>query len=389
MSKIDWQLISNEFLTNGMHGVEVMYKKLSYLVSLIFFLTLFAHASLPAKAEAFDLGRALLGGTVEYIIVKEQYKHMDSDKDWQEHYYKEYQKECGVSDDQEAKGLLHSLEPRLLKAVQDTEGIKHPFKIFINTGKDINAFRGVSNVVSINQGLFKALNYDEDEIAQILGHELAHGNHQHLVKSLDKILGITVIRQIYLADNDNALSQILSYVAERQVIAKSATLPNEWDADETGFKYAVQAGYNPGGLAAVHARIKSKCGDQARNWFGELLSPNDHPTFSQRIANGARKITELSGGVVVVSGTSTEPVIMLKGQNFMAVKKNDRQLADERAYLIAGNLTRYFMENNKSLIPAYAENGELRAGDRLFVIPMEDEPSAEELAELFNTIMGQ
>lgn len=366
-----------------------MYKKVSGLVWMVFVCFIFANTAVPIKAEAFDLGRALFNGTAEYIIVKEQYKHMDGDKDWQKHYFKEYQKECGVSDDQEAKTVLAAVEPRMLKAIQETEGIKHPFKIFINNSKDINAFRGVSNVISVNEGVFKALNYDEDEIAQILGHEMAHGNHQHLIKSLDKILGMSVIRQIYLAANDNTLSQIFSYVAEKQVIAKSATLPNEWDADETGFKYAVQAGYNPGGLAAAHARIRSKCGDQARNWFGELLSPNDHPTFTQRVENGAKKITELSDGAVVVAGSPTEPVIMLKGQNFMSVRKNERQLADERAYLIAGNLARYFMENKTGLLPAYAENGEVKAGGRLLVKPAEDEASAEGLAELFNAITGQ
>lgn len=366
-----------------------MYKKVSGFVWMVFICFILANTAVPIKAEAFDLGRALFSGTAEYILVKEQYKHMDGDKDWQKHYFEEYQKECGVSDDQEAKTVLAAVEPRLLNAIQETEGIKHPFKVFINTSKDVNAFRGVSNVISVNEGVFKALNYDEDEIAQILGHEMAHGNHQHLIKSLDKILGMSVIRQIYLAANDNTLSQVFSYVAEKQVIAKSATLPNEWDADEAGFKYAVQAGYNPGGLAAAHARIRSKYGDQARNWFGELLSPNDHPTFTQRVANGAKKITDLSGGVVVVGGSAAEPVIMLNGQRFMSVKKNDRQLADERAYLIAGNLARYFMENKKSLPPAYAQDGEVRAGDRIMVKPTEDEASAEELTELFNTIIGQ
>ena len=196
----------------------------------------------------------------------------------------------------------------------------------------------------------------------------------------------------------------------------------------------VKTPYNPGACAAIWQRVGERMATMGtENFVGEIFSPSDHPTHDQRRDNYSKRMTELSDGkVTVANGTIT-----VNGKNFLvcAPEEENDTSALERAYLIAGNLARVYENTNPETVKkqieeirkkkmkedeelaekgeykkrvfsldamadkkdntpkvrplpekAYAEEGSLFVDGRYILTENVGEPTAEELAEIFNLI---
>ena len=192
-----------------------------------------------------------------------------------------------------------------------------------------------------------------------------------------------LVHRIYVAKNNNTLSEITGFLFFRQMMAKNATLPGEWEADTLSFEWATDAGYNPGAGAAAWTRVKEKYGDKQPNFLGQLLSPSDHPTQGQRIEYFSKRMTEYSGGKVKVNAGK----IYIKDKLVMTPAKLANMSAEERAYLIAGHLATV-AHNQLVPDPAQVVDGSVMMGDIVITTPTEKDEPAETIAERINEAMG-
>ena len=333
-----------------------------------------------SRVYAFDFGDILSTGA-EVALANKEFRYYDNDPKGQSEMLNTYKKQVGVSDDPADNEMLRQISGNLLTSISRHETVGK-YNFFVSPDKSVNAFCGMGRNVAVNKGTFDKLNDNEDEIAFILAHEIGHGQGRHLAKSFNKNVALTVAASLYAHQNDNSVSYILMAVTMNQIVARGFTLPNEWDADNRSFTYAVNAGYNPGAGAAAFVRMKSIYGDQARSFFGELLSPSDHPTNSQRIENFSNKLTAFSNNQVKVVGST----VMVDNQTFIEPCATRTMLAQERAFLIGGNLARMF-NSLATPTPAYAEDGIVKIGSLNIVEPAEYDESAEELAQTLNLIL--
>jgi TPR repeat protein/Zn-dependent protease with chaperone function len=125
-----------------------------------------------------------------------------------------------------------------------------------------NAFAAKTNsgdVVGVTVGMMRLADGDSDMAAAVIGHEFAHHKHGHAEAGAarDAVLGIAgavlgaVIdiksqRRTGVATN---VGQTLGSLGA-QLISRKFDRDQERDADETGFTYLVDAGFNP--LGTVH-----------------------------------------------------------------------------------------------------------------------------------------
>lgn len=306
-------------------------KKLVTLILLAGILTV-----LPYQVYALDLGN--FGKIVSVVSEHEktkkelQYYNSDGRADLGNHFREKY----GVDNNPEKNELIQRVSKNLLNSISKTEPVTPEYSIFINQKKEFNAFCSLGHNVSVNTGAINFLNYNEDELAFLLSHEFRHGQGDHSIKSYNKTVPLTVLQQIFAGNN--ARVDIMTKVAGNYLVAKEATLPQEWEADNYGFTYAVDAGYNPGAGAALWTRVKEKFGDNHQNFFGDILNPNDHPTNGQRIKNYDTKLTEYSNNVVKFNGST----LFINGKNWYSPEKTGSMSAQERGYLIAGMLARVY-----------------------------------------------
>jgi predicted Zn-dependent protease len=353
-------------------------KKTSFALSLILVMTLL----LTPVVQAASIAEILLGGAIEYIYLQETLKNYNNNHN--KEILATYKSEYGVNEDTRANQQLDHVMTSLVATLKNRgEKIEPEYSWFVNKEETFNAFCGLGHNISVNIGLFKYLNYNEDELAFVLAHELVHGQKNHALNSVKKTIPISIAQSLYTANNPDTSSYILSSIAANMAVAKYSTLPMEREADKISYTYAVESGYNPGAGAAIWAKVLLQNGDNAGSIFEKVVNPNDHPTNSQRIKFFADCLNDYSRDQVEVK----DKTIYVKNKSWATPAAANGQLDIERAYFIAGNLAAVFHDNPKGL-NAYTEGNTVKINGKLIMTSNSGDPSAPELTRTLNQILN-
>ena len=223
-----------------------------------------------------------------------------------------------------------------------------PFLWGVNDSPMFNAACYPTNYISINRGLVRGLNCDEDELAAVLAHEMTHGIEQHSAKNyaqaVAQYLGIGFLSMAADQMDWNRMTGLVNYS-----IAKNVTMPTEYEADEGGFRIMVSAGFNPGGPAAAMARMGYYLRYETTDIW-EYDAPdkkpredtyNDHPETGLREKRMAEMMTDYSCGHVTVENGRD---VCIDGRVVISAEttREDYDNRMENAYYIAGGLARAF-----------------------------------------------
>mmetsp|Transcript_14897 Transcript_14897/g.21065 ORF Transcript_14897/g.21065 Transcript_14897/m.21065 type:complete len:349 (+) Transcript_14897:151-1197(+) len=146
-----------------------------------------------------------------------------------------------------------------------------------------NAFVLPNNHVFVLTGLFKYVK-DEDELAAVLGHEVAHNLARHAGEKISGGLVVNLLARIlFLFDPSGVMSMLL--LGSNSLLHD---LPNsreaESEADQIGIHLAAYACYDPRAAKRVFAAMKAGA---ERNEKGQLAPPeflSTHPSHDRRIA---------------------------------------------------------------------------------------------------------
>jgi predicted Zn-dependent protease len=163
---------------------------------------------------------------------------------------------------------------RILKSIEP-----QPFDYqFYVLHEDVyNAFATPAGHIFFNSGLFAALD-SEEELAGILGHEIAHVTCRHIsdrIESSKKINVATMagmVAGVLLGASGvgSAASAVtMGSVAAGQSAVLAYSRENETQADQIGLEYLTRAGYSGEGLLTSLKKIRSK------QWYGT----NEIPTY--------------------------------------------------------------------------------------------------------------
>lgn len=354
------------------------------LVSLLCVCLVLSSAPHMRKVEALD-ARDLIYAAAAWSALRSNLLNLE--RNGQGYFAQQSAIKQGVSEDQRASEIVAAAKERLVvAAVRAGDSVETPFRVQVSALRGFDAARWPGNFIAISEGLIKTLGYNEDEVAFVVAHEIGHGTGRHLIKSIDKIVGLQVAVSLYLARNNaDYLGGLLIPALASNIRAKGMTLPNEWDADGRAFRYAAAAGYNPGAGAAAFVRARAALGEYVPNGLGGFFQPSDHPTWGERIAKYNEQIHEYSNKRVFVKNART---VMVDGQAFVTITgKSYGQLPEERAYLIAGKLARV-LHDGPELGKAFVDDeGQVMIGGQDIMRPSEGEIVAEILADRLNEIL--
>ena len=313
--------------------------------SAVLCLSLTTGAVMPKQAFAWDwlsAGLALFQVGAEYAYLNKQVSYLDNKG--RDEYMGQIKDKYGVNTDPTANAMLGRIMTRLSDAVALTDDsiVKKPYNYFVNNDKSFNAFCTLGHNMSVNIGAFTKLNYNEDELAFVIAHEMGHGQKNHPAAGVKRALPLSILAALYASQNQNTASDIGAALVATIGTAKWVTKPMESQADKLAFEYAVAAGYNVGAGAAVWQRILEQNGSKSSG-FAELF--NDHPTSVSRRNNYNKKITEWSRNQVKVNEETG--LITVAGKPFYTPAKTTNMSPQEQAFLIAGNLAAVFHEGRQ------------------------------------------
>lgn len=226
-----------------------------------------------------------------------------------------------------------------------------PFIWNVNESEKFNASCYPVNYISINRGLIRNFNLNEDEIAAVLAHEMTHGIEQHSAKNYAKAIAQTLGAMLVGINVENAnvdwskMSGIVNYS-----IAKNITVPTEYEADEGGFFLMTSAGFNPGGAAAAMARMNYYVRYETQDFWEfdphdkpseETMS--DHPDTELREEKLSKLLTDYSCGHVTVKKIERSYKVFIDEEEiFTAENLGEIYKNAERAYFFAGGLAKAF-----------------------------------------------
>ncbi|MEZ4954055.1 MAG: M48 family metallopeptidase [Saprospiraceae bacterium] len=123
----------------------------------------------------------------------------------------------------------------------------------IDDDKTLNAFAVAGGYLYVYTGLIKYLD-TEDQLAGVMGHEIAHAAQRHSTRQLSKIYGIDAIRQILTGNEQgDAFSQLAL-----TLISLKFSRKHEAEADEYSVIYLCPTDYNAAGAAGFFEKIQAK-----------------------------------------------------------------------------------------------------------------------------------
>ena len=308
-------------------------------------LSLTTGAVMPKQALAWDwlsAGLAMFQVGAEYAYLNKQVSYLDNKG--REEYMGQIKDKYGVNTDPTANAMLARIMTRLSDAVALTDDsiVKKPYNYFVNNDKSFNAFCTLGHNMSVNIGAFTKLNYNEDELAFVIAHEMGHGQKNHPAAGVKRALPLSILGALYASQNRNSASSVGAALVTTIGTAKWVTKPMESQADKLAFDYAVAAGYNVGAGAALWQHILEQNGSKSSG-FAELF--NDHPTSVSRRDNYNKKITEWSKNQVNVNKETG--LITVAGNPFYTPAKTTNMSPQEQAFLIAGNLSAVFHDGGQ------------------------------------------
>ena len=154
--------------------------------------------------------------------------------------------------------------------VKNKAAFKWEVKI-IKNDKTLNAFCTPGGYIYIYTGIIKYLDRT-DELAGVIGHEIAHADNRHSTQQLTKAVGASTIAQVLSGNNQTAQtgSQLLVGLLGLQF-----SRDHEAEADKFSVIYLCNSGYSADGAAGFFKKIGSKGSPP------EFLS--DHPDPGNRI----------------------------------------------------------------------------------------------------------
>ena len=156
------------------------------------------------------------------------------------------------------------------------------WEVNLISSRQVNAFCMPGGKIAFFTGILDALQLTDDEVAVIMGHEVAHALLEHgrarMSEQLLKNVGISVAAAVL------NLGQISTTVLA-QAADLAVTLPfsrqHETDADLVGMELAARAGFDPSAAASVWRKMAKLGGQSAKGQPPQFLST--HPAHASRI----------------------------------------------------------------------------------------------------------
>lgn len=162
------------------------------------------------------------------------------------------------------------------------DAIKWQWEVNVEQNDQLNAYCMPGGKIMVLSGLVEKINATDDELAAVIGHEIAHALREHGRERMSQ----AYVQQFGLQALASMIGGSLGSAAAQGAGLGSQlffSLPNgreqERESDRMGLELAARAGYNPD--AAV--TLWQKMGAQSKSAPSEFFST--HPSSANRIAD--------------------------------------------------------------------------------------------------------
>ena len=194
---------------------------------------------------------------------------------------------------QRVRAIADKLIPQT--RVYRPDAVNWKWEVNVQSSKEVNAYCMPGGKIMVYTGLIEKLNATDDELAAVMGHEIAHALREHGRERMSMayaqqagVIGLGVLAAIF--SDDPKMAQKTMGVAAT-VGAVALTLPNsregEREADRIGLELAARAGYDPNAAVTLWQKMSAQSNGKPPEWL------STHPSEQSRIQDIQRLIPKV------------------------------------------------------------------------------------------------
>ena len=181
---------------------------------------------------------------------------------------------------------LHAIAQRLIPHTAPWNPRSRDWKWQVNLigSKQVNAWCMPGGKIAFYTGILDQLKLNDDEVAMIMGHEMAHALREHarerLAKSQATNIGLSIASQLL------GLGQLGDVAANlgTQLLTLKYSRDDETESDLVGLEIASRGGYKPEASVSLWQKMQAASG-------------NGSPSFLSTHPSGANRIEELQANL--------------------------------------------------------------------------------------------
>ena len=182
--------------------------------------------------------------------------------------------------DEPVQDKVRSIGERIV-SVCDRQELVYHFAVIEDD--QVNAFSLPGGYVFVNNGLVKKTSND-DELAGVIAHEVAHVAARHAVKRYESTLGLQIAQLATLAARQPTAARGASVAIRAAQLAYARD--DELEADRLGVKYMKAAGFDPRGMLTFLAKLHDLDRGNIRYLPAGVVRPQyalTHPFVPERL----------------------------------------------------------------------------------------------------------
>ena len=162
---------------------------------------------------------------------------------------KPYEQKGKIDNNPALKDRVHRITGRLIaqaiKMRPDTRDWEWSMKV-IDDPKTVNAWAMAGGKMAVYSGLVIQLKATDDELAQVLGHEIAHALANHSAEKMSVAMASTIgVAAVGIAADRKGLALTGAALAAALAVQRPNSRAAESEADRIGIELAAKAGYDP------------------------------------------------------------------------------------------------------------------------------------------------
>ena len=189
---------------------------------------------------------------------------------------------------QRLRGIFSRVQPHAAQWNERAKGWK--WEVNLIGSKQINAFCMPGGKIAFYTGILDQLKLTDEEVAMIMGHEMAHALREHARARIAKTQGtgtlLSLGAQLFgLGDLGGVAANIGT-----QLISLRFSRDDENDADLVGLELAARSGYNPQAAVSLWEKM------------GQAGGGASGPSFLSTHPSGPARIQQLQANVPKVQG---------------------------------------------------------------------------------------
>jgi len=175
------------------------------------------------------------------------------------------------------------------------------YTFYLADSPDINALAIPGGHVFVNRGLIERAD-ELDELAGVLGHEIAHVTERHGIEQVEKQRGANLLLTLFYmvtGRDPGLLEQVVIRGGGAAVFAKYSR-DAEREADRRAIDFLIAAGYHPEGMVTFFEELlreQQRTPTAVEQWF------SSHPTSQERIDNARLALQQSGAGGSLVRDT--------------------------------------------------------------------------------------